>query len=108
MEAATPARAAPGWEQRRSFTYITLQLFLRGGLAEPSRADHFAAAHGARFSGSAPGALPTPSTPGGRAKAGTLLYCGAPRVDGVDRADGLRGAQAQRVRTSSPQAGPWT
>lgn len=33
-------------------TYITLQLLLRGGLAEPSRADHFAAAHGARREGS--------------------------------------------------------
>lgn len=33
-------------------TYITLQLLLRRGLAEPSRADHFAAAHGARSEGS--------------------------------------------------------
>lgn len=33
-------------------TYITLQLLLRGGLAEPSRANHFAAAHGARREGS--------------------------------------------------------
>lgn len=32
-------------------TYITLQLLLRGGLAEPSRANHFAAAHGARREG---------------------------------------------------------
>lgn len=36
-------------------TYITLQLLLRGGLAEPSRADHFAAAHGARREGSRAG-----------------------------------------------------
>lgn len=40
------------WSPGRSSTYITLQLFLRGGLAKPSRADHFAAAHGARLSGS--------------------------------------------------------
>lgn len=86
----------------RSSTYITLQLLLRGGLAEPSRADHFAAAHRARLSGSGPGS----GGAGGRApdtadacrrrrQAGTSLSRGAAGADGT-----LRGALALRVRVS--------
>lgn len=41
------ARTRARRPERARSTYITLQLFLRRGLAEPSRADHLAAAHGA-------------------------------------------------------------
>lgn len=73
---------------RRNSTYITLQLFLRGGLSEPSRADHFAAAHGARLSGSGPG---------------------SGRTDGRARSRHsrrLRGAQRRGPRSPAAQRGP--
>ncbi|XP_073898911.1 uncharacterized protein [Castor canadensis] len=78
-----------------SSTYITLQLLLRRGLAEPSRADHFAAAHGARLSGSGSGdrgtmgagQTQTQTAPAGRAVDGTPLSPG-------------RGGRAARDRAS--------
>lgn len=80
-----------------SSTYITLQLLLRRGLAEPSRADHFAAAHGARLSGSRDDGRGTDTDTDGA--------CGARR--GRDPAVSWTGRPG-RARSSLSNAGPPT
>lgn len=98
------------WSRGRSSTYITLQLFLRGGLAKPSRADHFAAAHGACLSGSGPGSRGTggpavDAADARRRKGGEDLAL--PRRAPV-RQGGLAPRRARAPRPSLSSAGRWT